>query len=167
MVEISAMCQKFLDHNIQNFIPHLFYIHNFSLWVAERAKTKIFGKIGRNFCQIAEISAWAYPESNSEQKKYFMMENWKKLPGGGIRSISIPGNFISGFLIINGTYNCRTKMIFAPIEIAQCQSWIGTKITSVYDIFLWEKSLGMKLQKIEISLEKWSLGSEHNADGCG
>ena len=32
MAEISAVRQKFLDQNIQNFIPQLSYIHHFFLW---------------------------------------------------------------------------------------------------------------------------------------
>ena len=70
MVEISAMYQKFLDQNIQNFIPHLFYIHHFSLWAAERAKTKNFGEIGRNFCNMPEISRSVYPKVCSASFSY-------------------------------------------------------------------------------------------------
>ena len=42
VTEISAICQKFLDQNNQNFIPHLFCIHHFSLWAAEKVKINNF-----------------------------------------------------------------------------------------------------------------------------
>ena len=75
IAEISAMWQKFLDQNIQNFIPHLFYIHHYALWAAERIKTKNFGKNGRNFCHMPEISKSEYLKSKSASFLY-----WTYLP---------------------------------------------------------------------------------------
>ena len=68
MTEISATCQKFLDQNIQNKIPHLFCIDDLSLPPTDIAKSKNFGEIGRNFCHMPEISRSEYPEKITNMK---------------------------------------------------------------------------------------------------
>ena len=40
MAEISAICQKFLDQNFQNFIPHLFHIQHICQIKPQPAKLK-------------------------------------------------------------------------------------------------------------------------------
>ena len=49
VAEISAICQKFLDQYIQNFIPHLFHMHQFFIWAPEGGKLKKFEVICQKF----------------------------------------------------------------------------------------------------------------------
>ena len=62
MVEICAICQKFLHSRIQKTIPHILCIEHFPSRSVFGVKMRNFPKNGRNFCHMPEISASPYPK---------------------------------------------------------------------------------------------------------